>query len=97
MSIISGEISNVEMVGHSRGGGMDKAAADRIEDQLRSVFPEGAITRVQVLGYGDDLEVEPGQAAARVRHTVMGVVGAAAAANVNSSFPTPANTEGPAS
>jgi hypothetical protein len=66
MSIISGEISNVEMVGRSREDGMDKAAADRIEDQLRSVFPEGAITRVQMLQYGDDLEVEPGQAAARV-------------------------------
>jgi hypothetical protein len=45
---------------------MDKAAADRIEDQVRSVFPEGAIERVQVLGYGDDPEVEPGETAIRV-------------------------------
>jgi hypothetical protein len=45
---------------------MDKAAADRIERQVSSAFPEGAITRVQVLQYGDDLEVEPGQAAMRV-------------------------------
>jgi len=37
---------------------MDKAAADRIEHQLRPAFPEGAITRVQVLQYGDDPEVE---------------------------------------
>ena len=45
---------------------MDKAAADRIEDQVRSVFPEGAIERVQVMGYGDDPEVEPGETAIRV-------------------------------
>lgn len=45
---------------------MDKAAADRIERQLRSAFAEGAITRVQVLQYGDDPEVEPGQTVIRV-------------------------------
>ena len=45
---------------------MDKATADRIEDQVRSVFPEGAIERVQVLQYGDDPEVEPGETAIRV-------------------------------
>ena len=45
---------------------MDKAAADRIEGQVRSAFPEGAIERVQVLGYGDDPEVEPGETAIRV-------------------------------
>jgi S-adenosyl methyltransferase len=45
---------------------MDKAAADCIEHQLRSAFPEGAITRVQVLRYGDDPEVEPGQTVIRV-------------------------------
>jgi hypothetical protein len=45
---------------------MDKAAADRTEEQLRSAFPEGAITRVQVVHYGDDPEVEPAQTAARV-------------------------------
>jgi len=45
---------------------MDKAAADRIEGQVRSVFPEDAIERVQVLGYGDDPEVEPGETAIRV-------------------------------
>jgi AcrR family transcriptional regulator len=50
-----------------------------------------------VIAWLDAGQPDPGQAAARVRHTVMGVVGAAAAANVNSSFPTPANTEGPAS
>jgi hypothetical protein len=45
---------------------MDKAVTDRIEQQVSSAFPEGAITRVQVLQYGDDPEVEPGQAAMRV-------------------------------
>jgi hypothetical protein len=45
---------------------MDKAATDCIEQQVRQVFPDGAIVRVQVLHYGDDPEVEPGQAAVRV-------------------------------
>jgi hypothetical protein len=45
---------------------MDKALTDRIERQVSSAFPEGAITRVQVLQYGDDPEVEPGQAAMRI-------------------------------
>ena len=45
---------------------MDKAGTDRIEQQLRQAFPDGAIARVQVLQYGDDPEVEPGQAAVRV-------------------------------
>jgi hypothetical protein len=44
---------------------MDKALTDRIEQQVRQAFPEGAIARVQVLQYGDDPEVEPGQAAVR--------------------------------
>jgi hypothetical protein len=46
--------------------GMEKAVTDRIEEQVRSAFPEGAIARVQVLGYGDDPEVEPGETAIRV-------------------------------
>jgi hypothetical protein len=45
---------------------MDRAATGRIEQQVRQAFPEGAIARVQVLQYGDDPEVEPGQAAMRV-------------------------------
>jgi hypothetical protein len=45
---------------------MDRAVTDRIEQQVRRAFPEGAIARVQVLQYGDDPEVEPGQAAVRV-------------------------------
>ena len=44
---------------------MEKTAAGRIEEQLRSAFPEGAIERVQVLEYGDDPQVEPGETAIR--------------------------------
>ena len=40
--------------------GMEKVATDRIEQQVRSAFPEGAIAQVQVLQHGDDPEVEPG-------------------------------------
>jgi hypothetical protein len=45
---------------------MAKPATGRIEKQLRSIFPDGAIARVQVLEYGDDPEVEPGDAAIRI-------------------------------
>jgi len=45
---------------------MEKAVTDRIEERVRSAFPEGAIARVQVLEYGDDPEVEPGETAIRV-------------------------------
>ncbi|HEY0998314.1 MAG TPA: hypothetical protein VGD83_01635, partial [Streptosporangiaceae bacterium] len=38
---------------------------DRIEEQLKSAFPAGAIERVQVLEYGDDPEVEPGETSIR--------------------------------
>ena len=39
---------------------------DRFEGQLRSAFPAGAITRIQVVEYGDDPEVEPEKTAFRV-------------------------------
>jgi len=45
---------------------MENAVTERIEQQVRSAFPDGAIARVQVLQYGDDPEVEPGQTAMRV-------------------------------
>jgi hypothetical protein len=45
---------------------MGKSATGLIEKQLRSVFPDGAIARVQVLAYGDDPAVEPGETAIRV-------------------------------
>jgi hypothetical protein len=38
---------------------------DRFEKQLRSAFPAGAITRIQVVEYGDDPEVEPETTALR--------------------------------
>ena len=39
---------------------------DRFEEQLRSAFPAGSITRIQVVEPGDDPEVEPGNTAFRV-------------------------------
>ena len=45
---------------------MEKVSADRIAEQVRSAFPEGTIERVQVLTYGDDPAVEPGETAVRV-------------------------------
>jgi hypothetical protein len=45
---------------------VEDAVVERIEEQVRSAFPEGAIARVQVLEYGDDPSVEPGQTAVRV-------------------------------
>jgi hypothetical protein len=54
------------MTGQLAEDGMDKAMTDRIEQQVRQAFPQSAIARVQVLQYGDDPEVEPGQAAVRV-------------------------------
>ena len=37
-----------------------------VEEHLRSVFPEGTIERVEVLQYGDDPVIEPGETAIRV-------------------------------
>src|SRR5205809_514646 len=45
---------------------MEKPAADRIEQQVRSAFPDGTITSVRVLEYGDDPSVEPSETAVRV-------------------------------
>lgn len=44
---------------------MDKALSDAVAAQFRSVFPEGTFTQVDVLGYGDDPDVEPGETAIR--------------------------------
>jgi hypothetical protein len=44
---------------------VDQAVTDRIEERVKSAFPAGAIERVQVLEYGDDPEVEPGETAVR--------------------------------
>ena len=45
---------------------MDKAVSDSVRKQLLSTFPEGTFARVDVLGYGDDPTVEPGDTAIRV-------------------------------
>jgi hypothetical protein len=44
---------------------LDRALSDSLAAQLRSAFPEGAFTQVDVLGYGDDPDVEPGETAIR--------------------------------
>jgi hypothetical protein len=44
---------------------MDKALSDCVVAQFRSAFPEGTFTQVDVLGYGDDPDVEPGETAIR--------------------------------
>ena len=45
---------------------MAKPGTTPVEKHVRSVFPEGVISRVQVLEYGDDPAVEPGDVAVRV-------------------------------
>jgi hypothetical protein len=45
---------------------MTKPGTTRVENHVRSVFPDGVISRVQVLEYGDDPAVEPGDVAVRV-------------------------------
>jgi hypothetical protein len=45
---------------------MTKPGTTRVEKHVRSVFPDGAISRVQVPEYGDDPAVEPRDVAVRV-------------------------------
>lgn len=45
---------------------MDNAESDSLRERLLSFFPEGTFARVDVLGYGDDPGVEPGDTAIRV-------------------------------
>jgi hypothetical protein len=45
---------------------MAKPGTTRVEKHIRSLFPDGAISQVQVLEYGDDPAVEPGDVAVRV-------------------------------
>jgi hypothetical protein len=44
---------------------VDKALSDSVAAQLWSAFPEGTFTQVDVLEYGDDPGVEPGETAIR--------------------------------
>jgi hypothetical protein len=50
----------------SKEEAMAKPGTTRVEKHVRSLFPEGVISRVQVLEYGDDPAVEPGDVAVRV-------------------------------
>lgn len=45
---------------------MARTASGRVEERVRSAFPDGAIAQVKVLQYGDDPGVEPGETAIRV-------------------------------
>jgi hypothetical protein len=45
---------------------MAKPGTTRVEKHVRSFFPDGVISRVQVLEYGDDPAVEPGDVAVRI-------------------------------
>jgi hypothetical protein len=45
---------------------MAKPGTARVEKHVRSLFPDDVISRVQVLEYGDDPAVEPGDVAVRV-------------------------------
>jgi hypothetical protein len=45
---------------------MAEPGTTRVEKHIRSLFPDGVISRVQVLEYGDDPAVEPGDVAVRV-------------------------------
>ena len=44
---------------------MDQAISDSVRKRFLSAFPAGTFARVDVLGYGDDLAVEPGYTAVR--------------------------------
>jgi hypothetical protein len=52
--------------GVEKSTGVKKSTAGGIEQQVRSAFPAGAISSVQILEYGDDPSVEPSETAVRV-------------------------------
>ena len=45
---------------------MDETVAESVRERVLSLFPEGTFAWVDVLGYGDDPAVEPGDTAVRV-------------------------------
>jgi hypothetical protein len=45
---------------------VDETVAESVRERVLSVFPEGTFAWVDVLGYGDDPAVEPGDTAVRV-------------------------------
>jgi AcrR family transcriptional regulator len=74
--------------------------------QISALVPDQALARwaaqlapavaiEAVIAWLDAGQPGPARAAARVRQAVMGVIGAAAAPDVDCSFPQPPNTEGP--
>jgi hypothetical protein len=44
---------------------VDEAQSNSVAAQFRAAFPEGAFTQVDILQYGDDPDVEPGETAIR--------------------------------
>jgi hypothetical protein len=52
--------------GQLREDPVDEAVSDAVKNKLLSAFPEGTFAWVDVLGYGDDPAVEPGDTAVRV-------------------------------
>jgi len=52
--------------GQLREDPVDEAVSNAVKNKLLSAFPEGTFARVDVLGYGDDPAVEPGETAVRV-------------------------------
>jgi len=76
--------------------------------QISALIPDEALARwaaqlapvvaiEAIIAWLDAGQPDPARAAARVRHAVIGVIGAAAASDVDCSFPHPATMEGPAS
>ena len=55
---------NTEKNGENQQAG--EMTADRIQEEVRAAFAPGAIQQAQVLEYGDDPEIEPGQTAVRI-------------------------------
>src|ERR1700733_1006807 len=45
---------------------MDRAAADHIEQEVLGRFPDGTLSSVQVLQYGEDPAIEPGEVGIRL-------------------------------
>ncbi len=45
---------------------VDRATTDRIEQEVKGRFPEGALSSVDALQYGDDPLVEPGEVVIRL-------------------------------
>jgi hypothetical protein len=52
--------------GHLQENPVDEATSNAVKNKLLSAFAEGTFARVDVLGYGDDPAVEPGETAVRV-------------------------------